>query len=178
MDDVELQFMKDVTQNVTQLKGKMTDGQSSKYTGFGNQREVEIARQILRESEGRGDVAGAASPVYQPDNMDGNLQPLHITPEMIKEIQELEGDVLLPEYANRKNIVGNPSQHNLQPNTNQPNPYQSSDPNQLEMNFDKITVDHVYEQYGEVMKSIDLMKKEFKKELQIIKNLLESVINE
>lgn len=110
--------------------------------------------------------------------MDQNLQPIQITPEMIKEIQELEGDVLLPEYANRKNIVGNPSQHSLKPNTSQTNPYQQSDPNQLEMNFDKITVDHVYDQYGEVLKSIDLMKKEFKKELQIIKNLLESVINE
>jgi len=177
MDDIELQFMKGVTQDITHLKGKMTDGQSSKYTGFGNQRDVEIARQIVRENKGRGDVAGSASPVYQPDNMDQNLQPIQITPDMIKEIQELEGDVLLPEYANRKDIVGNPSQISGQQtvmqnyNNNQNIQY---DPNQLEMNFDKITVDHVYEQYGEVLKKIDLLKKE----LKIIKNLVESVIND
>jgi len=178
MDDTELQFMKGVTRDMSHLKGKMTDGQSSKYTGFGNQRDIEIARQIVRENKSRGDVAGSTSPVYQPENMDQNLQPIQITPQMIKEIQELEGNVLLPEYANRKNIIGNPSQLSVKPNNTQVNPYQPNDPNQLEMNFDKISVDHVYEQYNEVLKSIDLMKKEFKKELQIIKNLVESVVNE
>lgn len=173
MDDVEYQFTRGLAKNMSDIKRTMTNGQSSKYTGFGGQRNEELARRLVREGKGRGDVAGSTSPVYQPDNMDTNLKPIEITPDMIKEIRELEGDVLLPEYANRKNIMGNPSQQisNQQP---QGNFSPSSDPNQMEMNFDKITVDHVYEQYEEVLKEVRLAKKE----LQIIKGLLETHLND
>lgn len=159
MDDVEYQFTRGLAKNMSDIKRTMTDGQSSKYTGFGGQRNEELARRLVREGKGRGDVAGSTSPVYQPDNMDTNLKPIEITPDMIKEIRELEGDVLLPEYANRKNIMGNPSQQ-IPTQQSQGNFPPSSDPNQIEMNFDKITVDHVYEQYNEVLKQFGLMKKE------------------
>lgn len=176
MDDVEYQFTRGLAKNMSDIKRTMTDGQSSKFTGFGGHRNEELARRLVREGKDMGDVAGSTSPVYQPENMDTNLKPMEITPDMIREIQELDGNVILPEYANRKNILGNPSQQrptipNQQSQGNFP---PSSDPNQIEMNFDKITVDHVYEQYNEVLKQIGLMKKE----LQIIKGLLESNLNE
>lgn len=177
MDDIEYQFVESLARNMSELNGKMTDGKSSKYTGFGGQRNEQLARKLVREGKGRGDVAGSTSPIYQPNNMDTNLKPIEITPDMIKEIQELEGNIILPEYANRKNIIGNPSQVHTISNSNKQNqlpPNVASDPNQLELNFDKISVDNVYEQYGEVLKQINFLKKE----LKVIKGLVETLVNE
>jgi hypothetical protein len=173
MDRTEEEFLLDFGRRISNINKSITETGNSKYGLSKSLQQVEgIARQLVK-NKSRGGTPSV--PPYFNNDFDESmtLEPIPITPEMIKEIKELE-DELLPEYANRKQIEGNPS---LKPNNQVQQNNIQSDPNQLEFNFDKISVDDVYQQYETLLKEFTLFQKRVTKELKVIKGLVEDFVN-
>ena len=164
MDEVEKTFIQSILRQSSTVSKSMAGENASKYTGLQNEKTQQILQNIAKDSP-KG--ATGNTPVAPQGGFENNqLQPLEITAEMINEIRELEGDVLLPENVGRGDVMGNPSSVKSVVENNE----QVVDKNQLEFNFDKISVDDVHEQYDKIITLIGKLQKE----LKTIKALVET----
>ena len=167
MDNIERQFIQGITNQSANVSNTMAGGNASKYTGLQNKRTEQILRNVTNNSN-----SGAMGPTpVAPDGDYQNikLDTIDITQDMIEEIRELEGDVLLPENVGRSNVMGNPSVIQKE------SPIKDvKDDKQMELDFGKISADHVYEQYEVVINRLNKLDNE----LKLIKTLIESQNND
>ncbi len=168
MDNIERQFIQGIAKQSINMSKSMAGENASKYTGLQNKRTEQILRNITNDS--KNGVMGPTPITPSGDYQNVSLEPLEITQDMIEEIREFEGDVLLPENVNRGDVMGNPSV------VKKKDQFKSNivDDNQLELDFSKISADQVYEQYEVVINKMNKLDNELKN----IKNLIESICND
>ena len=167
MDDIERQFLTNVARESSKLSNSMTGENASKYTGMQNKRTEQILRKVVNSNK---NGATGSTPVAPVGDFGGiSLEPLEITSDMINEIREFDGDVILPENVGRGDVMGNPSVIQSS-NTNE----LVKDDRQMEFSFTKISADEVYNQYDCVLKELTNVKKE----LQSIKDLIYKIYDE
>jgi len=167
MDDIERQFIQGIAKHSNIMSKSMAGENASKYTGLQNKRTEQILRNITNNSDTS--AMGPTPIAPNGDYQNVSLEPLEITQDMIEEIREFGGDVLLPENVGRGDVMGNPSvvqKEHFKSN--------SVDDNQLELDFSKISTDQVYEQYDVVINKINKLDNELKN----IKALIESKYND
>jgi hypothetical protein len=168
MDDIEAQFIGSVTNQMGRIDKSVTDGQNSEKSGLSNQKTTALREQIARQMASKGaNVDGG----YNPPSIDPNtqLEPLQITPEMIKEIRELEDDILPEMKKSGANIIGNPSF--LQSRQQGQIPVNNQNTPQLEFNFEQKTIDTIYEK-------LDDLEQKMEKQFKVAKQLLEAILND
>jgi hypothetical protein len=170
MDDIEAQFIGSVTNQMGRIDKSVTDGQNSEKSGLSNQKTMLLRQQIAQQmasNPNRANVDGG----YYPPSIDPNtqLEPLQITPEMIKEIRELEDDILPEMKKSGANIGGNPSSLRLSQQSQIPVNNQNTP--QLEFNFEQKTIDTIYEK-------LDDLEQKMEKQFKVAKQLLEAILND
>lgn len=149
MDDIEDLFMAKVAGEMLHTSKMVTDGQNSDKTGFNPKATNELVSKLKAKTH----QAGGGRPLHQPIAQSQGLEPLQITPEMLKEIQDFEGGgSILPEIHNTQQYI--PVQGQI-PQTHQI----SSDPNQMEFDFTMISAQDVYKSLKVQKEMLDNMVK-------------------
>ena len=159
-DNAEDEFLLNMAREVNHVNQNITDGGSNKH-GLKKNMPPELLRR-LKEQQARNGVGGGNNPLPTIPEGDTSLEQIKITPEMIKEIQEFGEDSILPELK-KNQVIGNEYMKPSQENTEK----KIVDDNQLELDFTRVMrVEDVHDLVTE-------MKAEFKKEIKVLKSLLE-----
>lgn len=162
--DIEEQFILNVAREANRVNSNITNESGSKH-GLKKQLSPELVR-YLKQQQAKFNTDGGYNP---PSVDDVTIEPIQITPDMIREIQEFGEDFLLPEMKKKQQLLGNEF---VKPNVGGNIPPQQcyDDKNQLELDFSRVMkVDDVHDLVVE-------LKAEFKKDIKELKKLLNDAL--